>query len=331
MTEKILEVLEITVPVFAVIGLGKFLHVKKWLSDKTCHGINFLIANFSLPAIIFLAVAQTTFRELGKWHVIVGGLVPILVGLLVFIPLSFILKIKGETRAPFIYSPFWGNVSYMGIPLAIFAFGKDGGLNAAIINAFTMPLYVIIGTFIIGLHHHERNDSLLKRIKGAVFNPIPLSAIAGIIISLLLHEFGFKDALSKYALVKTTGHISVSCLDLIGKMGLPLALLSIGAALKINTSLKAIVFMTVACFGRLILTPLSSLFVIKYFFPSAPYVDMASCVLVMATPVAVASYVISTKSEVAAKEAGELVVCSTLLSILTIPIWVFILLSLKSI
>ena len=134
MTDKILEVLDITLPIFAIIGLGKLLHFKKWLSDETCHGINFLIANFSLPAIIFLAVAQTEFRDLGKWPVIVGGLVPIAIGLLLFIPLSFILKIKGESRAPFIYSPFWGNVSYMGIPLAIFAFGKAGGLNAAIIQ-----------------------------------------------------------------------------------------------------------------------------------------------------------------------------------------------------
>jgi len=170
MFERILQVLVITTPIFGVIGLGKLLYARKLLTDETCKGINWIIANLSLPALIFLAVAKTTFSELIRWPVIVGGLVPMALAPLIMIPLGVGLKVRDASRAPFIYSPFWANVSYMGIPLAFFAFGEQGKVNAAIINAFTMPFYVIIGTFIIGLHHHEQNDSLGQRIKGAVLD-----------------------------------------------------------------------------------------------------------------------------------------------------------------
>jgi predicted permease len=328
MSERLFQVLEITGPVFALIGLGKLLHVKKWLTDEACHTINRIIANLSLPALIFLVIARTDFAKLLKWPVIVGGLAPILVAPLLYLPLSFLLKIKGEERAPFLYAPFWGNVSYMGIPLAIFAFGEAiGGVNAAIVNAFTMPFYVIIGTLIIGIHHKDKAGSLFARIFGAVWNPIPLSAVAGILVSLSIGRFSLDSRMPMA--VTSLVSMSAKTLELVGKMGLPLALLSIGAALRINTSLRRIMVVGVGCFGRLVIAPLVALLAMKTFFPEASGADVGSCVLVMATPVAVASYVISAKSEVAEELAGELVVSSTLMSVISIPIWTYICLGLS--
>lgn len=326
MFDRILLVLEITVPVFGMIGLGKILQVKKILSDDARHSLNNIISNFSLPAIIFLAISRASFEKLFNLPIIVGGLSSVILGVLVFLLFSKIMRIKGEERAPFLYAPFWANVSYMGIPLAVNAFEKTGELNAAIINAFVMPVYVITGTFLIYFYSEKQEEgSMGKRIRYAFLNPITIAAFLGIFASLAADLAGLRDIFNDSKLLHAGTSIIVRFIELIGKIGLPAALLSVGAALHVSSSAKRMIVLGVCCFGKLALTPLLSLFVIKLFFPETAPEDIGSCVLIMATPNAVASYVISTRAGVAEDEASALVVWTTLLSIIAIPIWTFFL------
>ena len=55
---RVMDVLVICVPVFAVLGLGKLLGLKGKIKDEHCAFINWLVYTFSLPALIFNEVAS---------------------------------------------------------------------------------------------------------------------------------------------------------------------------------------------------------------------------------------------------------------------------------
>ncbi len=320
MLAKVLLVLEITIPIFAMLGLGKLLQLRGILTPDVRRATNAIISNFSLPAIIFLAIAQASFYELLNPVVIFGSIAPILVMLVIYLPLASIMRVESSQRPAFIYGPFWSNMAYMGIPLAYSAFGEAGKLNAAIINAFYMPVCVIGGTVLIYLQKPEAG-SMKRRLIDATFNPIPLSAFAGILCALVADSFGLRGIDNQ--LLTSTGNVLIAFLKLLGNMGLPLALLAIGAELKVIGHQR--LTLSLACAGKLILLPLSSLLLIRLVFPEASPVDAGSCVLVLATPTAVASHIISTKAGVAPEFAASMVIRTTGLSILTIPVWTYFL------
>ncbi len=58
---RIMDVLVICVPVFAVLGLGKLLGIKGKIKEEHCLFINWLVYSFSLPALILNEVARQRF------------------------------------------------------------------------------------------------------------------------------------------------------------------------------------------------------------------------------------------------------------------------------
>ena len=113
-------------------------------------------------------------------------------------------------------------------------------------------------------------------------------------------------------------------LKMIGGMGLPLALLSIGAALKwtqAKSHLGALGWV-VGC--KLLLLPLVTLALIRLFCPGVPMVSLGAPVILASAPNAVAMYVISCQVGIERGFVSSMLLLSTVLSVVTIPIWVYI-------
>ena len=77
---RVLDVLVVCLPVFAVMGLGKVLAVKGQLGRDRRTFINWLVYYFALPSLIFHAVAQqrfSSFMEPGVTLVPVAALIAV--------------------------------------------------------------------------------------------------------------------------------------------------------------------------------------------------------------------------------------------------------------
>lgn len=321
---RVLDVLVVCLPVFAVMGLGKVLAVKGQLGRDRRTFINWLVYYFALPSLIFHAVAQqrfSSFMEPGVTLVpvaalIVLGLITILVGRL--------LGYKGAFAAAFVFGTFWSNVSYMGFPLCTNAFGDEGLGKAAVYNAFVMPFFIIFGYSLIGAYGAGKAGRLRDKIKQVALNPIVLAALVGIGVALLGECFRDEAGALELpfvwmGLIRLLG----SSLKLIGGMGLPMALLAIGGSLhwsQTRSHLGALAYVLVA---KLILFPLLVLVGIRLFLPDCDPVVTGVAVMLSGTPNAVASYVVSCQVGVEEGFVSSMLVVSTVLSIVTLPAWLY--------
>lgn len=323
---RALDVLIICAPVFAVMGLGNILRRNGHLNDGHCSFINWLVYHFSLPALIFNAVARQQFNSFFDPALILMPLLALAVIVSVTMLIAKVKGFKGGAAAAFVYGTFWANATYVGFPLCINAFGDAGEVKAAVYNAFVLPFFILVGYLLIGFYGAGEGDAKIgARIRKAFLNPILLSAVLAVVVALIADRFR-SDAgvLQVPAPMLAVAALIGAFLKMIGSMGLPLALLAIGASLKWEQSKKHLGALgwTVGC--KLVLLPLLTLLLIRQFIPDADPASLGSAVILAATPSAVACYVISCQLGIEKAFVASMLVVSTGLSVLTIPIWVYV-------
>ncbi len=322
---KVLQALEISLPIFALIALGKLLAVKQILKPEILVVINKLIINFSLPAIIFLAIASQPFKGLLDIPIIVSTITASFLSFLLLVCAGFLLGLKGKIYGAFMPSGFWANMAYMGFPLAFSAFGTEGLEKAAVVNGFTMPLYVFFGSVILSIFSSEKTDTPLKMILKILLNPIVMSCFVGLIAVALLDVSGLRETNNQTPVLLIMGQMIVKTFKLAGNMGLPLALISVGASLKLSTVGKHKHLIVLSTITKLVLTPLLTYGIIRYYFPEAGKVSLGAAVLLMTMPTAVVYTVISQSLDVEGEFTASVVVITTILSIFSVPIWLYFL------
>jgi predicted permease len=308
-----------------MIALGKVLERRGVLNQDHRNFANWLTYNFALPALVFTGVAKQRFFELFEPPLLFGPFCAIVLVMLIFVLLARVLRLKGGLAAAFVFGTFWANVSYMGFPLARNAYGAEGMTNAAIYNAFIMPFSVILGFVMIGMYRADRaGGGFGRRIRGAFLNPIVVSALLGIVTALTAELFrDSRGGLQLPGIARSLIEIAGSFLELVGSMGLPLALLSIGGSMHLSETRKRGGLLVVVLVGKLLLFPLLTLAVIRLFFPGADPVAAGVAVTLAATPNAVASFVVARQIGVEEGFVSSMLVISTALSVFTLPFWLY--------
>ena len=316
----------ICVPVFAVLGLGKWLGVKGRIKEEHCLFINWLVYTFSLPSLIFNEVAKQRFDTFLDPAVVVMPLIGLAVVTALTMLIAKLNGYKGGFAAAFVFGTFWANATYIGLPLCQNAYGSAGLAKAAIYNGFVLPFFIMTGYLLIGFYGAGTGDQKIgARIKKAFLNPILLSAVAGIVVALLAEQFRAADgSLSLPMPVTASATLFSSFLKMVGSMGLPLALFSIGASLKWEQTRSHLGALSWTVGSKLILLPLVTLLLIRLLCPEADGVALGVTVMLAGTPSAVAMYVISCQMGVERGFVSSLLVLSTALSVITLPVWVYV-------
>lgn len=321
-----MDVLAVCIPVFAVLGLGKLLGAKGRINDEHCSFINWLVYHFSLPALIFNEVAKQRFDAFFDPALILMPIVALVIVTLLTMGIAQMNGYTGGFAAAFVFGTFWANATYIGLPLCLNAYGEAGLAKAAVYNGFVVPFFILFSYMLIG--HYGAGTGNIKfgaRIVKAFLNPILLSAAAGIAVALVaepLRTDGGDLQLPQGALV--AARLFGLFLKMIGGMGLPLALLSIGASLRweqTRSHLGALGW-TVAC--KLVLLPLITMLLILTFCPAASPGSLGVAVMLAGTPNAVAMYVVSSQLGVEKGFVSSLLLLSTVLGVATIPLWVYV-------
>lgn len=323
---RVMDVLVICVPVFAVLGLGKLLGMKGRIKEEHCRFINWLVYTFSLPALIFNEVARQRFDSFLDPAVIV---MPV-AGMAIMIAVTMLIaKVNGYTggfAAAFVFGTFWPNATYVGLPLCLNAFGSEGLAKAAIYNGFVLPFVILFGFMLVGFYGAgDGKVGMRERIKGAFVNPILISAVVGMVVAVAAEQFRNADgSLNLPGAIMSSATLAGSFLKMVGAMGLPLALLSIGASLRweqTKSHLGALGW-SVGC--KLLVHPLLTLLLILAFCPGASPESLGVGVILAGTPSAVAMYVISCQIGVERGFVSSMLVLSTVLGVITIPVWVYV-------
>ena len=288
-----IKLFEVLFPVFFIVGIGYYLGKKNPELD-TSFIANFA-ANIGSPAMVFYAITTTSisfnlFVEY-FWYSLVAIFAFALLGI-VF--LKFLKKDIITELPPFIL-PNTGN---MGLPLCLFAYGNQGFGIAATISSLVILFHFTIGVF---LADKKINFQLL-------FKSPPVYAI---IISVLFLFFDIKPPIF---LVNTTMMLTYAAIFLI--------LMSLGIAL---TRFKVFSFRSalISSIARVIIGPIIGFLIIKFFNLSgfAAGVLLIQCSM----PSAVLTYLVGSlySSKEVVDSIASMIVVSTVMSFITVPLTVF--------
>ncbi|MFP4164971.1 MAG: AEC family transporter [Chitinispirillaceae bacterium] len=326
--EKMFEVLRITLPVFALMGIGNLLSRRRIMTESHQAFLNGLAYYLSLPALIFSELASQPFHELLNGVVIFSTLISISIIFVLYAAGAFIFKLRKSLAAVMIFGTYWANAAYIGFPLVSSAFGAERGLTlAAIVNAFSLPVFIAVAFVLLGFSRNDGQRSVIHSISNAVINPIVIAAFSGLLVSWFASALNLQSEKTSLPLIVQEAVASVnSFLKLVGTMGLPLALLSVGGKLHFRAFRENLIPLSFTIAGKLIFLPLTTFLVIKTLFPTADRTVTGVAVLLMATPVAVATSVVSSKFKVEEQFVSSLLAVSTVLSIITIPLWLYFIL-----
>ena len=286
--DLILQVLQTVAPVFILAGIGVVWVKVGW--EYRVEFVTRLTMTLSVPALIFVALVKTEIDpQILRDTVIATVAAYIGVGLLMLL----LVKIAKLDVRTFVAPLTFGNTGNLGLPLALFAFGTAGFDFAVIIFAI-----MAIFSFTIGVWVVSGGGSLLRAIKEPMVGATILGGL------FMFYDWGVPVW-------------TMNTLELIGQIAIPVMLITLGVAvarLKSGSYGRAIWLSAVKyviCAGTA--WGVGILFAL-------PPIALAVLVIQVSTPVAVTSYMLAEKYEADADQVAGLVMVSTLMSILVIPV-----------
>ncbi|WP_411889123.1 AEC family transporter [Yoonia sp. SDW83-1] len=284
----VLTVLNITAPVFLLAAIG-IVWVKLGFEYRV-QFVTRLAMTLAVPCLIFVALMRT---EVAPEALAALSLASLAAYAVVMIASFLLVKALGLDVPTFVAPLAFGNTGNLGLPLALFAFGAEGLGYAVVVFAVMAILSFTIGIWMVS------DGGSLKRV---VQEPLVAATLLG---ALFLWQ-GWQ-----------TPVFLTNALELIGQMAIPLMLITLGVAVaRLETkamgqalvlSLVKVLICVAAAYGAAVLFDLEP-------------VAAAVLIVQVATPVAVTSYLLAEKYGTDAQPVAGLVVASTLLSVVALPL-----------
>jgi len=286
--DLVLTVVNIVAPV-GLLGLVGFAWVRLGFEYRM-EFITRLCMTLSLPPLVFTALMKTRIDPAALTSLSLaaalayGGLT------LVFLAVTTVL---GMDRRTFLAPLIFGNTGNVGLPLALFAFGQTGLDYAVVVFAV-----MILWHFTFGLWMVAGGGSPARLVKEPIMGATLLGA-------LFLWQ-GWQ-----------TPVWLTNSLDLLGQVAIPLMLITLGVAVaRLNAGnlgravwislIRAALCLAIALGAGLLM--------------DLPATALAVLILQVTTPVAVTSYMMAEKYGADAQSVAGLVIASTLLSVITLPL-----------
>ncbi|MBQ6461239.1 AEC family transporter [Candidatus Saccharibacteria bacterium] len=290
-----------------ILALGFILGKLKLISSKTNKELTNLLLVVFMPASLFVAF-PSSYDEASA-NLFFSGLAG---GALVMVLLIILAKIifnkkwfKGELGFESQFALIFNNATFLGYPIVASTFGSSGILAYC---GFIISFNIALFSYGIWLFERKITPKLFTSI---IFNPNIIAVILGMIVFLVgikLPDF-LTDSV-RYIGGATTP-LSIIC---IGYMLSQAKLLTVFK--KWRLSLTAIIQLT--------LGPLVTFGALRLL--NFPIEVVQVCTLIQALPTATSLGLFAVKYGGNATESSELVTISTLFSIVTMPLMVFLLL-----
>ncbi len=289
--------------IFLIIGTGAILSKNNMIDKNGAKQITNLVVNVVTPSVIFMSF-QTEYDP-QKLKYLLLALIMSLTVYVVAIPLSMLLiKKRAEVSLTERLAVSYPNAGYMGIPLVSAIFGQEGVFyTSAVITVFNLVIWSV-GVMTI---QDKLSFAELKRV---LVSP----NIFAILLGLLCYIFRI-----------TIPYIPAQALSFFAGMNTPLAMLVSGVTVASANIFDIIKNKRIwlLSFYKLLLIPTAAALVLKLF--NAPELVYKVVAVTAACPTASAVTLITLKYDKNAEYASQILTATTLLSVITLPIFALIL------
>ena len=219
MLENLLFSLNMSLPLFILLGLGYVLARKGLFSDDYVARTTNLVYYVMLPAKLFLDICETDLTaafDLRYVEVTVAGVVVQFI--LAWLCANLLCRDKSKQSA-FAHACFRGNFAYLGMALLQNIYNSDAVASTAVILALVLPLYNIQGVILMTVKEGGGGVHVGKILLGVLKNPMVLAILAGL-------PFAYFHIELPYVATKSLSYLQVATSTM--------ALLVVGASIKLD-------------------------------------------------------------------------------------------------
>ncbi|CEP69482.1 Auxin efflux carrier [Moorella glycerini] len=293
---------------FFYVFLGFLGRRRKILTAQGDQVISDIIFYFTMPALTVTSMnLKVSGQELTNAFLVLAAAVVLVLGSYALCVLAVSrLRLPLKTNYAFRFTTAFGNVAYLGFPVAYILWGQLGVFYAAMYALGHNVLFWTLGVWL--MQDHQEPKGLDWR---QILNINVLAIILGLVLALC--HFQLPPLISRP-------------LDGLGQATIPLALLLVGSMLAespIRTLAgNKIVYLIVAI--RLIILPLLALGAM-FLVPGWDKNVRLLVIMEMAMPAAAIAPAVARKYDGDYNLISEGVVATTLVSLLTIPLWAWLL------
>ena len=300
-------VFTLTVPFFAVAGLGYLAGRLGLLGGGAVRSLNVFVFYFAMPALLIRAVARQEITDVFVPSYFVGYLAS---SLLVFaIGAGLARAMRGATLGEMTVSGQTAgipNIGFLGLPLVLAAYGESSAgpvtMSLIVDLVFMMPLSILL--LELSVNGGRSGGSQLKALKGVLVNPFLLSIGAGLALSLA--GTGLPGPVDKLA-------------EFLGGAAGPSALFAVGASLSGSAVTGDRAIIGAIGFTKLIVHPLVVLLMLGFVLPVSPEM-LAVAVTLAAMPTANNVFVLAVQYQTFANRVSTAILLTTAFGVSTISL-----------
>ncbi len=322
MTDAFIFAANAVLPIVIMIALGYIFKRIRLFNQGFLDIGNKLTFRVLIPALLYYNIYGIgSLGEINFGFVLYGIGAVVAIFLIATAVTCLFTKDSGK-RGALIQSAFRSNYAIIGLPLASALFGDKGAAAAGVMSAFCVPTFNILAVITLTIFNNNQKGKIdIKKILlGIVKNPLIIGTVLGLITLGIRELFVMWDISFR---LKDIGFLYKS-LEYLKSICTPFALLVLGGKFEfsaVKRQLKFIIFGTVI---RTVAVPVIALSVAYFCIPGLSGEHFATYIAVFGTPVAVASAIMAKEMNADDELAGQLVVWTSIVSTVTIFIYVVI-------
>ncbi len=302
-----LQIVKIILPVILLVAFGWLLARRKIFNAEVGNGLNQFVFYAAIPALIFYAVYKTDIHQLLDWSFILTYFIIFMVMFwMVFIIYRLVLKKSQGISAIAAMATAFTNVGLIGLPILLLFVGKQAIIPVAIVIIVAMLIYIPMLTLLLETSINNNKDKkvvFLRMLKHTLLHPFVLATLLGVIVS----ASQLKVPVYIAQFVNYLQAATIPCALII--IGIELNQLQLG-------NLKEVLILSLV---TLIVKPLLTFWIITLFHLD-PFFGFA-LIVTNIVPTGKNVYIIAKRYNTFEKEASGIISVTTLLSAITIPIF----------
>ncbi|MDC3068108.1 AEC family transporter [Paracoccaceae bacterium] len=301
-----LDVLNLTIPMFTLIGVGYLLKNIGFMSEKDGSILSKFAFYILLPPLMFTSILSgNASKSLNVNFILSYEIITISIFALTYL-LGFLIKLKTMEKALFGLNAAYPNYGYIGVPLCILAFGAEAAIPLALI--LLADTFVLLTALIVYKLTDNKNASLKELckevVKRFIYNPLMMSVFVAFIFSI-------GDIKIVTAIDRT--------LSIVAASATAVALIALGISLNVTSikSQKSVLFLITLI--KLVVHP-ALIFIIFQFQIGIQPIWVKTAIVCASLPVAANVFVLANYYKTFESESAAAITITTIVSSITVTL-----------
>lgn len=305
--------LNATIPLFLLIALGFFLRKIKVVDEgflKTANKFNFKL---TLPVLLFVDLSTTDFRETFDLKFLLFCAIATSIAFWGTWGLAKLFVKDKNCIGEFVQASYRSSAAVMGLALIQNIYGSSGMAGMMMLGC--VPLYNIYAVIVLQaeapLTEEEKANNtgkLKKALIGIVTNPIVIGIVLGLLSSLIGIQYPV---------------IIEKALEYVARVATPLALICIGAEFSFSNAFKKIKLSALAAAIKILILPL--IFTTIAILMGFRMEKLVAIFIMLAGPTTPSCFIMAKQYGYEGTVTSSTVVLTTLLTSVTLTIFIFLL------